>query len=49
MLSKCGWTPFAGRTVTGRIEQVFLRGSPAYERGRCLLKPGSGKPVLLES
>ncbi len=48
MLSKCGWTPFAGRTVTGRIEQVFLRGSPAYERGRCLLKPGSGKPVLLE-
>jgi dihydroorotase (multifunctional complex type) len=48
MLSKCGWTPFAGRKVTGRIEQVFLRGSPAYERGRCLLKPGSGKPVLLE-
>src|SRR5579885_2702118 len=49
MLSKCGWTPFAGRTVTGRIEQVFLRGSLACERGRCLLKPGSGRPVLLES
>ncbi len=48
MLSKCGWTPFAGRTVTGRIEQVFLRGSLACERGRFLLKPGSGKPVLLE-
>src|SRR5579884_528826 len=49
MLSKCGWTPFAGRMVTGRIEQVFLRGSLACERGRCLLKPGSGRPVLLES
>jgi dihydroorotase-like cyclic amidohydrolase len=48
MLSKCGWTPFAGRKVKGRIEQVFLRGSPAYDRGRFLLKPGSGKPVLLE-
>ncbi len=48
MLSKCGWTPFAGRKVTGRIEQVFLRGSPAYDRGKFLLKPGSGKPVLLE-
>lgn len=49
ILSKCGWTPFAGRKVTGRIEQVFLRGSLVCERGRCLLKPGSGKPVLLES
>src|SRR5579883_916906 len=48
MLSKCGWTPFAGRKIRGRIEQVFLRGSPAYDRGRFLLKPGSGKSVLLE-
>lgn len=47
MLSKCGWTPFAGRKITGRIEQVFLRGSLAYDEGRCLVKAGSGKPVLL--
>ena len=49
MLSKCGWTPFAGRKVKGRIEQVFIRGSLAYDEGVCLVKPGSGKPVLIEA
>ncbi len=49
MLSKCGWTPFAGRKVKGRIEQVFLRGSLVFDDGMCLVKPGSGKPVLLEA
>ncbi len=46
MLSKCGWTPFAGKKVKGKIEQVFIRGSLAYDQGVCLAEPGSGKPVL---
>ena len=45
MLSKCGWTPFAGRKVKGKIEQVFVRGSLAYDQGVCLARPGSGRPV----
>ena len=45
MLSKCGWTPFAGRRVKGKIEQVFIRGSLAYDQGVCLARPGSGRPV----
>ena len=46
MLSKCGWTPFAGKKVKGKIEQVFIRGSLAYDQGVCLAEPGSGKPVV---
>lgn len=43
MQSKCGWTPFAGMTVTGRIRRVILRGQLAYEEGVVLALPGSGK------
>ncbi|HLI08816.1 MAG TPA: dihydroorotase family protein [Ktedonobacteraceae bacterium] len=49
MLSKCGWTPFAGRKVKGRIEQVFVRGTLAYDKGECFARAGSGRPVLLEA
>ncbi len=45
MLSKCGWTPFAGTKVKGKIQQVFLRGSLAYDQDTCIAVPGSGKPV----
>jgi dihydroorotase (multifunctional complex type) len=47
MLSKCGWTPFAGTKVKGRIERVFVRGTLAYDQGVCLAQPGSGKAVVL--
>ncbi|HET9920195.1 MAG TPA: amidohydrolase family protein, partial [Ktedonobacteraceae bacterium] len=49
MLSKCGWTPFAGWNIKGRVEQVFLRGSLAYDRGICVVRPSSGKPVVIEA
>lgn len=45
MLSKCGWTPFAGKKVKGKVEQVFVRGTLAYTRDTCLAKPGDGRPV----
>jgi carbamoyl-phosphate synthase/aspartate carbamoyltransferase/dihydroorotase len=31
--TKCGWTPFAGYTVTGRLHSVTLRGKRVYDRG----------------
>jgi carbamoyl-phosphate synthase/aspartate carbamoyltransferase/dihydroorotase len=46
--TKCGWSPFAGQTLTGRVERVVLRGVTVYEatagngRGRILAQPGSG-------
>lgn len=45
MLSKCGWTPFAGTRVKGKIQSVFLRGSLAYDQGTCVVTPGSGKTI----
>jgi len=44
--SKCGWTPFEGRTVYGRIRKVYLRGSLAYDGESVLSKPGSGKELI---
>lgn len=34
VLSKAGWTPFDGRTVTGRVVQTYLRGRLVGEEGR---------------
>jgi carbamoyl-phosphate synthase/aspartate carbamoyltransferase/dihydroorotase len=41
--TRCGWTPFAGWTVTGRITRVVLRGETVVEGGRILAAPGSGR------
>lgn len=41
--TKAGWTPFAGRPVFGRVEQVILRGRPVYDGERILAEPGSGQ------
>ncbi len=43
--TKCGWSPFTGRKIKGRVERVFLRGQLAYDAGRILLPPGSGQPT----
>lgn len=43
--TRCGWTPFAGRAVRGRVMQVYLRGRLAFADGRVLAKPGSGRAV----
>jgi carbamoyl-phosphate synthase/aspartate carbamoyltransferase/dihydroorotase len=41
-LTRCGWTPFEGWKVKGRLRRVVLRGNTAYEDGEILAKPGSG-------
>jgi carbamoyl-phosphate synthase / aspartate carbamoyltransferase / dihydroorotase len=43
--SRCGWTPFEGMRLTGRVRRVILRGHPAYADGRVLAEPGFGKDV----
>jgi carbamoyl-phosphate synthase/aspartate carbamoyltransferase/dihydroorotase len=32
--SKCGWTPFEGWQVQGRVKRVVLRGKTAFEDGK---------------
>jgi carbamoyl-phosphate synthase/aspartate carbamoyltransferase/dihydroorotase len=41
--TRCGWTPFEGHRVYGRIRRVVLRGQDAYREGRVLAQPGSGR------
>ena len=49
--TKCGWTPFAGMQVTGRVECVILRGQVVYDASapdklsRLLARPGSGQII----
>lgn len=40
--TKCGWTPFAGMSVVGRVKQVTLRGQVVFAGGRVTAPPGSG-------
>jgi carbamoyl-phosphate synthase/aspartate carbamoyltransferase/dihydroorotase len=43
--SRCGWTPFEGWQVRGRVRRVVLRGSDAFQDGRILAAPGTGRNV----
>jgi dihydroorotase-like cyclic amidohydrolase len=43
MISRVGWTPFAGLEVAGRVVRVVLRGELVYEDGRLLAQPGDGR------
>nr|XP_040572365.1 CAD protein-like [Lepeophtheirus salmonis] len=42
---KSGWTPFAGKKVTGKLKRVVLRGVLAYVDGEILVKPGFGQDI----
>ncbi|MDQ5853981.1 MAG: hypothetical protein M3380_18330, partial [Chloroflexota bacterium] len=42
-LTKCGWTPFAGMEVAGRVLRTVLRGTTVWDGSRVLAEPGSGQ------
>lgn len=46
--TRCGWTPFAGMTVSSQVQRVVLRGETVLDASRevqrrVLAKPGSGR------
>jgi carbamoyl-phosphate synthase / aspartate carbamoyltransferase / dihydroorotase len=43
--TRCGWTPFEGWKVRGRIHRVVLRGQEAFSGGRVMAAPGSGRNI----
>ena len=43
VLSKAGWSAFAGRTLTGRAQRTYLRGKLVASDGRVLAAPGTGR------
>ena len=48
MRSRCGWTPFEGWRVRGRVQRVVLRGQDAYRDGQVLAAPGFGRNLYAE-
>jgi carbamoyl-phosphate synthase / aspartate carbamoyltransferase / dihydroorotase len=43
--TRCGWTPFEGWKVRGRLQRVVLRGQEAFRDGQVLAPPGYGKDL----
>ena len=43
--TKCGWTPFEGWRVQGRVRRVVLRGKDVYKDGKVLAEKGYGLNV----
>ncbi|EGG23846.1 dihydroorotase [Cavenderia fasciculata] len=43
--TRCGWTPFSGLKVRGRVTRVVLRGKLAYLDGKVIAQPGYGQNV----
>ena len=46
VLSRCGWSPYDGRTISARIETTLVRGETVYEHGKVVGKPGQGKMAV---
>ncbi|HEX5838672.1 MAG TPA: amidohydrolase family protein [Anaerolineales bacterium] len=43
--TRCGWTPFEGWKVKGRVRKVVLRGRTAFEEGKIGVEPGYGRDI----
>lgn len=43
--TRCGWTPFDGTKVRGRVRRVVLRGRTVYQDGQVLAESGYGQVV----
>ncbi len=39
LATKCGWSPFTGMRVKGRVEEVVLRGQTVYKEGQLVGQP----------
>lgn len=43
VVSKAGWTPYAGRELQGTVAMTFVRGRLVAEAGRPVADPGTGR------
>ena len=44
--TKCGWSPFNGWKVKGKLEKVFLRGNLVFNHDQILVDQGFGKEMI---
>jgi dihydroorotase len=42
LLTQCGWSPFEGMRVVGRVREVWIRGHRVFDGERVLAEPGFG-------
>jgi dihydroorotase len=49
VLSKIGWTPYAGRRVRGVVETTLVRGRVVFEDGKVVGQPGWGSQARPET
>lgn len=42
LVTACGWSPYSGRSLRGRVKRVLLRGHEIFAEGRVLAAPGDG-------
>jgi carbamoyl-phosphate synthase/aspartate carbamoyltransferase/dihydroorotase len=43
--SRCGWSPFEGMRLKGRVQTVVMRGQRVYADGQVLASPGFGGDI----
>lgn len=43
MYTSCGWIPYEGKTITGRVTHTILRGKVVAQNGKVLGQPGDGR------
>lgn len=48
LFTKCGWSPFEGKRMKGRIKKVIIRETTVFENGKIFAKPGFGKIITPE-
>lgn len=46
LFTKCGWSPFDGWEVYGKVKSVYIRGAKVFEEGKVLVEPGFGRNVI---
>lgn len=46
LLTKCGWSPFAGMTVKGKVLETWIRGTKVYDGEQVLVEAGFGQNLF---
>jgi len=47
--SRCGWTPFEGMKLKGKVQQVTLRGEVVFEDDEVLASAGYGRNLIFKN
>ena len=46
LFTKCGWSPYDGWTVKGKVVKTIIRGQTVFENCKILVPPGFGRKVI---